>query len=527
MEAKSKLRRERFQQIPTHCEQKQSRELFAVDLRKKKRIENLNKKRATADPDYAQIAGYFIFPIESIPQILKSAICEFKNTKLNSIQRLFLLTELIPKAKAPIIVSALLQTLSELTEKSLSLPYDEIFHSNQVTAFMKILKSNDAYLQMLSLKIIYKACLKSLYVANRFKENRIIEEIIKIIRASYSEDIRENAYKFIGVIIGDSIENRDYVIKSGIWEDCIENTKNPNTNIKETCFWVLRKLVGFDILPCTEISERIFYSILEGFDSNNNEIIFSTLWVIFHISKSLENVIYFICTTNYLKIIIDFFNNKNHEIVIITSKIIGNVIENSKENSMLLIDYGFLDIFCIMIKNANSEVKCEFFYLLMRALENNDEVAKAVLFNQIMLVIIENVTSANNKISFYAIVCVCSIASTKDIELLRKVLDFNVVDIMVKGLGGENYKQHMIVLKALHNIFFAVRNYVGGEKWEVFKNSFIVLDGISKLEDLMNSRDEIVKSEALSILIEYFANNQLENVSLGLQAQPITVFNFD
>ncbi|OMJ76770.1 hypothetical protein SteCoe_23783 [Stentor coeruleus] len=527
MEDKSKVRSEKFQQTPTHCELKQSREFFAINLRKKKRIENLNKKRATANPDYAQISGYFIFPIESIPVILISAIGEFKNTKLNSIQRLFLLTELIPKAKAPIIISSLLETLYEVTEKSISLPYNEIFHSNQVIAFMKILKLNDVYLKILSLKIIYKACMKSLDVANRFKENMIIEEIIGIINFGYNKDIKEYAYKVIKSIIGDSIENRDYVIKSGILENCIKDIKNPDINIKLACFWVLRKLVSFDILQYKEICEKFFYCILESLSSDNNEILYSALLIVFYISKSFENVINFIYTTDYLKIIMSFFNNRNHEIVVVACKIVGNVIENYKEKSMLLVDYGILNIILIVIKNTNSEVKCEFFLLLRKILENCDQTVKAVLDNEIILVIIDNVTSANYKIKFNAIVCVCCIASTKDIGLLRKVLDFNVMEIMVKGLGGGNCEQHVIVLKALHNIFFAVKNFVEGEKWENFKNIFIDLDGISKLEDMMNSRDDIVKSEALNILVEYFSNNQLEDSSLNLQMRPITVFNFD
>ncbi|OMJ84462.1 hypothetical protein SteCoe_14416 [Stentor coeruleus] len=527
MEERSRERRERFQKMPTPNEIKQHREFFAIELRKKKRSDHIKKKRATADFNYTQIPGNFDFPICIVPDILSSAITNLKNIKLDPMQRLYILTESILDIKDHNLINAILYTFSELSKRYEGLPYDCIFHQNQANAFINILRSDDINLQIFALGIIVNACTASYNIVARFKQCGIFEELTRIIKNIAVPDIVEHAFWVLGNIISDRIEDRDEVIKRGLWIDCIENSKSTDDGIRKKCFWVLSNICSCSPLPPEDICKKIFCAVADGFDSEDKEILIPTLNTSFFLSDNLNDIVSFICRPKYLKILMNLLNSKDNEILLLVTKIIGNIGGSTDKHSKLLVEFGFLEKAIQLISHSNNEVKCEVFYTISNLLASTEEVAETIILGPIMPLIIENASSQNKKVQFYALASIYNVSHLKKKNLLRILIDYNATEILIKGLDGENIKQQFIVLKTLQNVFSFVKDYFDGEKLQEFKINFADLDGVGKLEDMTNSRDTKVKSEAQGILLEHFIQNQEIDMNLGLQNRPTSVYAFN
>lgn len=527
MEERSRERRENFQKMPTPSEIKQHREFFAIELRKKKRSDHIKKKRATADLKHAQIPENFDFPICIVPDILSSTIIDLKNTKLNAMQRLYILTESITNVKDHNLISAILYTLSELSKRYEGLPYDDIFHQNQTKVFISILRSDDINLQLFALSIILNACTVSHNIVARFKQCGIFEELTRIIKNVIVPDIVEHAFWVLGNIISDRIEDRDEAIKRGLWIDCIENSKSTDDGVRKKCFWVLSNICSCIPLPPEDICIKIFCAVVDGFDSEDKEILIPTLNTSFFLSDNLNDVISFICRPKFLRIIMNLLNSKDNEILLLVTKIIGNIGGSTDKHSKLLVEFGFLEKAIQLINHSNSEVKCEIFYTISNLLASTDDVAETIIFGPIMPLIIENATSSNNKVKLYALASIYNVSYLKKANVLRILIDYGATEILIKGLDGENTKQHFIVLKTLQNVFSFVRDNFDGEKLQEFKINFADLDGVGKLEDMTNSRDAKIKIEAQNILLEHFIQNQEIDMNLGLQNRPVSVYAFN
>ena len=121
------------------------------------------------------------------------------------------------------------------------------------------------------------------------------------------------------------------------------------------------------------------------------------------------------------------------------------------KHTKYLTEKGVINKLFSVINNPNLKIKQEIFYIFSNIFAC-DELIEELMLSPCMTIIVENMTNSNVNLKKEALIAMCNATYTKSFSLLMKLLQFNILPGIIKGLDENDPKLLMSLVIGLKNI---------------------------------------------------------------------------
>ena len=412
----------------------------------------------------------------------------------------------------------------------------KINSENNLSLYNVLKIPKDVYIQLTNEEIYIKDFTK---IINLFRSQNIdekfkgligirkllsLESLINLLDNPLYEFKYEATYCLCNIASGTEEQAKTIIIYGGIPKilnllDCsIEE-------IKSQTIWLVANLAGDSAkIRDSLIENKIFDKILTILAGTNNEnYINLSGWAItnfFRVNEKNEDFVSDVCfffsvltqkyrefnqeiiDTGLLQKIIHFLDLKKRSIIITSLRIIGNIACTDNANqTQKLIDLGVLDKLKYTLFNENISIRKETAFILSNIAAGTQKQIEILIDQNFLQILYKIFINDNPKVKKEAIIAIANMTSVEDEKYMKKILDDNILVIVVELLKKEDIYFIAIGLEILGNIFaFSEKK---GRKKE-FQNECYKIGIADILGKLQIHENQIIYEKTLKILDTYF-----------------------
>ncbi|CAG9310103.1 unnamed protein product [Blepharisma stoltei] len=508
-------RKQKYHTPPLVDELKRKRELTMIELRKKKRMEHIAKKRAkdTADGIVAQSAcenspDAIKFPESIVPEMLSEIDYRLTDLSLTPLQRFFVLISLIQNTDSNPLLALSVSTLRKVLSEDFNISPELILKTELLKKLVKCLEIDYEDLQFNASWCLTNLTSYSTELVADSVANGIIEALIKILSASKSDANYSQAAWCLGNIAGDSPKHQDLVYTSGSGELIIRKIANLRiTRIGEVSIliWSLSNLLKGPSVSRIFISE-FFEIVPKILSSEYEEVLRETMLCLYLISEGNRKLI---IDAGIIPRIIEILIYEDPSLKVLTLRTLGIIAGGDSYDTNILLNYGIIDKISSSICSTKPEIKKEALWCLSNLCACESKKADKILFHPIMKSILDSLFHTHFQIRFEASFVITNLTASASHEALMKFMEGNILEVLSEQLENKDSRILLLILKTVFNLI-NVGSQMGKNENKI-NIKFDAAGGITRLEALQAHPNRQVYNKTIEILSKFFdAEEDLE-----------------
>lgn len=493
-------RNKSFQKPLGFNEIRQDRENSAVQLRKKKRIQHITKKRANFQADKL-ISENMIFPPNLLEIKLLNFYRELFEESTSPATRLEQLAYIIKACKIPEIMVYVLGSLKNVISRNKKFPFSLVCDDEVVTVFMQVLISKNT-------ELITEAlwCLINIFadapesVLEKFLAQNILPSLCELLRTHPSQDVVENCIWALGNFIGERGKYRIYSEDLFLWRDFLSLAVSNNLAIRKVSAWALTNYIKSKPILSEAISTEILAILPSGLFSENHEILRETCWICYYITQNHSQLIKYLFAYDYVPRLEELLQHHSVEIQYPVAKIYGNIFYYNNEHCEDILQKGLLQKLGPLLTHPNNQMKSEVLFIFSNILAGSKDMKLMVLNHPCNRALFEYLNSEELTVKKEAFWVLSNAALYGCIEVLLKLQELKLFPKLLQGLFHIDVDLLMNVLEGLLKIFKVFHNYYEWGAWVSFLEDFSNYDGFNKIESLLSHPNHDVVNKAEEIM---------------------------
>lgn len=500
MASKILQRNKTFQKTPEDFVLKHQRDSSTVLLRKKKRLEHSNKKRANFGVE-SEISNQFIFPAEIVPANL-AALYPGLTANISFAQRLNCLSAIVIDSNTTETLQSSISCLKQIISINKNFPYTLTFNQKLIEKFLNVLNST-----VDQLKVEVLCCLINIFIETNdimtiFIDKNIIETICFIIKNTSNKDLIENCVWCIGNLLGEGSWTRDRILAQSIHKELILYTGSNDLGLKKISFWALSNLCNKSLMHIS-IAKDIIKVIKIGLVSDDIDIIIDSAWISKYLTDTFVEIVDLLFEIDIVRVIIALTHNYNIKVQFPVLKVLGNISGQADWQLEDLVSKGLIPSISTLLTHPNNSIKKEVLFIFSNLFAGSNEVIMILLDSPCMKNIIQFMDSYRFELRKEALWGVSNAACCKNIWVVRKVLDLKVVSYFIKGLGCNDADLLLNILEAISNILDFLSQSLDSAEWYEFFRYFTEIDGFTSIEKLRIHSNSKITTQSEKILNFY------------------------
>lgn len=545
VEFKSSTRNRSYKKGIDADEGRRRRDDTRVQIRKAKREEGLQKRRAMAAAPAPEMIMAATDASATAPTTAQDTSTAAKKYTANDIPMLLAMLH-----KPDVTDDQLLEAVRGF-RKMLSIeenpPVRNVIDCGAVPIFIQLLSKND------HTKIQFEAAWALTNVASTQYTRTVVEfgavpHLIHLL-LSGNPDVREQSAWCLGNISGDSPDLRDLVLEAGALDPLLQNIANPESNsLLSNCVWALSNFCRGKPQPHISAVSAAIPHLCNLLQAQNNEALADACWALSYMSDGEDSKIQTVMDGGVTPHLVKLLGHSTSGIVTPALRTLGNFVSGSDTQTQAVIDAGVYEQVGSLLENPKRTIRKEACWLLSNiAAGNQEQISSLMRKPQNMGKIVDFVRNAEWEVRKEATWVVSNIASGGKDEHLHCLVELGAIDALCSILEVADSKIILIVLEALDKILKAGqltrRDYVGAVD---------ECDGLDKIELLQEHQNNEVYEKAIYIIETYFGideggedenilpssegdtfsfglptkNEEMSNGAAPQQQQPLQPFNF-
>ncbi|CAG9322377.1 unnamed protein product [Blepharisma stoltei] len=498
-----------------------------AELRKKKRIEHINKKRAFGrDPvfDTPQTEeSHIVFPYEYISQELANFDRRLVDLELTPSTRISCLISNLNTCEDQGILLHIIQTFRKLLNGKDSPPASLISELNPVVKLLRMLTTKNVPIQSeVSWCLINLTSGKS-DISALFAAEDTISILVQMLRTKSPTEILVYCAWTIGNLAGDSIGSRDKAIESKAANQIIEIIlKNPRMDYKDIAIlvWVLSNLCKGYPSPPLSLVKEVLKIVPAMIDQIYEDILIDICWIISYVSEISPECVNLLIELNIIQKLIDLTTHHNIKIQVPALRSIGNILSGTDEQAQMVLNSGILEKYQILLSTGKRQIKKEALWGISNITAGSDSQAVEVLGHPCVYLVISELNDNDFDLKKEAAYAIGNTTRSKNVNVVRRLFDLNVLPQLINILTHQDPDILIVTLEAINNILRAGRGFGYND---IAKN-FQDLEGLEALEKLQSHPNQRIYDKAVQILKEHYEVEEIND--LGHQNQYPSDFIF-
>ena len=339
----------------------------------------------------------------------------------------------------------------------------------------------------------------------------VIPKIIKLMDSSI-EELKMQVIFILGNLANDCSRTRDAIIKEKGYDKLLTILVSTDNNILiKNCIWALSSFFRIrPILPYNLIKKAlkiIARSIV--LLPNDAEFLSDAFFILSFITEHYKEAIKDLLELDLIKNAIKCLDIDNEYVQLSCLRVIGNVASGNANQTQLLIDLNILKYLKKTLLNKKKAIRKETVWIISNIAAGTQKQIESLIYEDFLPILAELIEKDENEIKRECIWAVCNLTSLENNELIKKLLNQDILKIIYECIKIENSnaKYLAVCLEALGNLL-AFGNNLKGVNPIVIEAEKIGLCDI--LEKLQFHPVEIVYEKTLKLLETYFETQFME-----------------
>ena len=448
--------------------------------------------------------------------------------------------ELTKKLKSDDVQERLKSTIKirQLLSLQKDPPINEVIEAGLIPIFIEFLTNKEeSQLQFEAAWILTNVASGSSRQTQTIVDAGGISLFINLLKSPIS-NIKEQSIWALGNITGDSPQNRDLVLESGILEPLIFELNFPNRlSFTRNAVWTLSNLCRGKPGPKLSYLKIIVTALEKFIFLEDTGILADACWAFSYISEGSHERIQLVIESGIILRITELLMHRETIVQTPALRVIGNIATGDDLQTQIIINCGALPCLLTLLSSYYKSIKKESCWTISNVTAGNPEQIQAVIDANIiptLIYILKNSEMELKKEAAWAISNATSGGIAKQIDYLVKK---DCLKPMIELLSSSDPRVIRVILDGLENILEIGNKKSRKQGLNVYAQSIEQEGGLEKIENLQHHPNNDIYEHSIRLLEKFFgaeeeyseiSENNIDNKNAfkGCQQIPDCSFGF-
>eukprot|EP00948_MAST-09A_sp_MAST-9A-sp1_P002114 g2114.t1 len=532
-----KNRKKDFKKAIDADSSRRAREETSIRIRKEKREGRLNQRRrvlrggdssgAPAPPNPTTMGtgggmGIGIDPNTGMQTPLAAAQASASNAGMTNAQLGQNMHQLVLEVRSNDHAAQLraTQAFRKLLSIEKNPPIDQVIQSGVVSEFVK-------FLQMDHLpKLQFEAAWALTNIASGTSEHTavVIEHqavpiFVRLLQAE-NDDVREQSVWALGNIAGDSAECRDQVLAMGALRPLLGNLREAKTSMKRNATWTLSNFCRGKPQPEFKSVCAALPTLSELIKCDDYDILTDACWALSYLSDGPNEKIQAVIEAGVCRRLVELLNHSSLSVQTPALRTVGNIVTGDDDQTQTILNCNVLSCLLNLLSSPKRSIRKEACWTISNITAGSKEQIAKVLDENIFPPLIQLLKDAEFDIKKEACWAISNATSGGSAVQIKDLVRLGCIPPLCDLLLCQDHKIVTVALEGLENILkvgeIERSTTMTGENQ--FAQFIDEAQGLDKIEDLQEHKNEDIYQKAVKIIETYFGVEEENEMQPGQNA---------
>jgi len=460
---------------------RRQRNELAVELRKSKREDTLNKKR--------NVPG-----LESFDDATND---DEPNAKTN-------LMDLVNNARSPNPETQLnaIQAARKLLSSDRNPPIDDLINSGILPILVESLRRADQH------QIQFEAAWALTNIASGTSQqtqavvNANAVPLFLELLGSEHQNVCEQAVWALGNIIGDGPALRDYVISLNVVKPLLMfiNPDIPITFLRNVTWVIVNLCRNKDPPPNPATIQELLPALCELIRHHDTNILVDTVWALSYLTDGGNEQIQMVIDSEVVHQLVQLLGHPEVKLQTAALRAVGNIVTGTDEQTQVVLNCGALNFFSALLRHRKDKINKEAVWFLSNITAGNQRQVQSVIDANLIEPIIDHLQNSEFSTKKEAAWAISNLTVSGNKVQVAHCVQKGVIPPFCNLLECKDNQVVQVVLDGLQNILRMAQP----DGLETVTTQIEECGGVDKIENLQNHENEDIYKLAYEIIVHYF-----------------------
>eukprot|EP01098_Paradermamoeba_levis_P007322 TRINITY_DN3018_c0_g1_i1.p1 TRINITY_DN3018_c0_g1~~TRINITY_DN3018_c0_g1_i1.p1 ORF type:complete len:555 (-),score=172.84 TRINITY_DN3018_c0_g1_i1:445-2010(-) len=352
----------------------------------------------------------------------------------------------------------------------------------------------------------------------------IFVELLK----SFNEDVREQAVWALGNIAGDSPQCRDFVLQHGalppLLQLLLDSTK---LSMLRNATWTLSNFCRgkpqppFDwVSPALPVLSRLVYS-------TDEEVLTDACWALSYLSDGTNDKIQAVIESGVCRRLVELLFHSSFSVQTPALRTVGNIVTGDDLQTQIIINVGALPCLAQLLSSPKKGIRKEACWTISNITAGNKSQIQNVIEANIISVLVDLLQNAEFDIKKEAAWAISNATSGGTPDQIRYLVSQGCIKPLCDLLSVQDSRIISVALEGLENILkIGEMDKDTHSGSNIFAQYIEEAEGLEKVERLQKHQNNDIYERSVRMLETYFGAEEDEEDQSIMPEQGTSTFNF-